>query len=103
MGGCGKYDGTVTFLRGRHFPNFKGDKLMKALRASEVVVFATLAMLIPEPAFAYIDPGLGSLIFQGAIAAFVTIAAAWAGLKMKILAFFGKAPINRDSDENASG
>ncbi len=29
-------------------------------------------MLIPEPAFAYIDPGLGSLIFQGAIAAFVT-------------------------------
>jgi hypothetical protein len=76
---------------------------MKAVRASEVIAFAAMITLIPQPAFAYIDPGLGSLIFQGAIAAFVTVAAAWAGLKTKIIAFFAKAPSNRDADENASG
>ncbi len=76
---------------------------MTFIRATEVVAFAAFAVLIPQPAFAYIDPGLGSLIFQGAIAAFVTIAAAWAGLKMKILAFFGKTQGNGSSDENASG
>jgi hypothetical protein len=76
---------------------------MKTFRASEVVAFAVLATLIPQPAFAYIDPGLGSLIFQGVIAAFVTVAAAWAGLKMKVLSFFGKAQSNGNSDENASG
>jgi hypothetical protein len=75
---------------------------MKTLRASEVVGFAVLAILIPQPAFAYIDPGLGSLIFQGLIAAFVTVAAAWAGLKMKILSFFGKAQKSGKRDENAS-
>ena len=76
---------------------------MTTIRATEVLAFATLAVLVPHPAFAYIDPGLGSLIFQGAIAAFVTIAAAWAGLKMKILSFFGKTQDKDKSDENASG
>jgi hypothetical protein len=76
---------------------------MKALSACEVVAFAVLAILIPQPAFAYIDPGLGSLIFQGLIAAFVTVAAAWAGLKMKILSFFRRAHNSRNRDENASG
>lgn len=76
---------------------------MLSTRTKEVTAFAALAALIPQPAFAYIDPGLGSLIFQGAVAAFVTVAAAWAGLKMKVLAFFGKSPNLGDSDENASG
>lgn len=76
---------------------------MKAIRTSEVVFFAVLATLIPQPAFAYIDPGLGSLVFQGAVAAFVTVAAAWAGFKMRIRTFFGRASGNRGRDENASG
>lgn len=76
---------------------------MSGMRTSEIIVFVVLATLIPQPAFAYIDPGIGSLIFQGAIAAFVTIAAAWAALKHKILTFFGKAPTTTNRDENASG
>jgi|APFEC2959095171_1045051.scaffolds.fasta_scaffold43997_1 hypothetical protein len=74
---------------------------MGTIRAFEVVVFAALATLIPEPAFAYIDPGLGSLIFQGVVAAFVTVAAAWAGFKTKILSFFAKARGIGGTDENA--
>ncbi|WP_072390447.1 hypothetical protein [Hyphomicrobium sp. CS1GBMeth3] len=71
------------------------------IRAAETAVFVILATLIPQPAFAYIDPGLGSLVFQGAVAAFVTVAAAWAGLKTKILSFFGKGPSASEADENA--
>jgi hypothetical protein len=87
----------MTLFRGE-----KGAIDMKTVRAAEVVAFAILAILIPQPAFAYIDPGIGSLIFQGLLAAFVTVAAAWAGLKMKILSFFGKALDDRNRDKNAS-
>lgn len=43
---------------------------------------------LPQPAHAYIDPGIGSLIFQSLVAGFVAVAAAWAGFKMKIQDFF---------------
>ncbi|HWK33087.1 MAG TPA: hypothetical protein VNR51_05355 [Hyphomicrobium sp.] len=68
----------------------------------EIVLLAFFAALIPEPAFAYIDPGLGSLIFQGAIAAFVTAAGAWAALRTKFREFLARFLNNRRAGENAS-
>ena len=70
-------------------------------RLCEVAVLATLAMMIPHPAFAYIDPGLGSLVFQGAVAAFVTIAGAWAALRTKIRDFFARFQNADRAGENA--
>ncbi|MFA5898899.1 MAG: hypothetical protein WC829_07270 [Hyphomicrobium sp.] len=57
---------------------------MHPTRLYPIAFFACFAALIPQPAFAYIDPGLGSLIFQSAVAIFVTVAAGWATLRMKL-------------------
>jgi len=51
-------------------------------------LFGALVALMPEPAYAYIDPGLGSLLFQSAVAGFLAVGAAWVGFKMKIMSFF---------------
>lgn len=53
---------------------------------------------IPQPAYAYIDPGLGSLLFQAAVAGFLAVGAAWVGFKMKIVSFF-----ERWKDKNPAG
>lgn len=67
---------------------------MHVLRFFEVIAAGCLLATVPEPAFAYIDPGVGSLVFQGMIAGLVTIAAGWTALKAKI-----RALIDRKSAE----
>jgi hypothetical protein len=52
------------------------------------------------PSYAYIDPGLGSLIFQGAIAAFVAVAGAWAAFKMKVASFFTQKKTDDEHDDS---
>ena len=44
--------------------------------------------IMTQPAYAYIDPGLGSLLVQSVVAGFLAIGVAWAGFKMKIMDFF---------------
>jgi hypothetical protein len=44
--------------------------------------------IMTQPAYAYIDPGLGSLLVQSLVAGFLAIGVAWAGFKMKIMSFF---------------
>ena len=59
--------------------------------ARAVSAFLVLSFL-PLPAMAYLDPGTGSIILQGAIAG---IAVAWFTIKMywyKLASFFGKKP-----------
>ena len=59
-------------------------------RRCVLVVFLFLANV--PAAYAYLDPGTGSIILQGAIAA---IAVAWFTIKTywyRILEFFGKKP-----------
>jgi hypothetical protein len=46
---------------------------------------------IPQPAYAYIDPGLGSLLFQSVVAGLLAVGAAWAGFKMKIISLFDRS------------
>ena len=53
-------------------------------------LFAAIVAVWPAPAYAYIDPGLGSLLFQAAVAGFLTVSAAWIGFKMKIMSFFDR-------------
>lgn len=55
-------------------------------------LLAVLLLLHPATAFAYLDPGTGSMILQGLIAAIavagVTIRTYW----YRIMQFFGKEP-----------
>ena len=55
--------------------------------------------ITPEPAYAYIDPGLGSLLFQSLVAGFLAVGAAWAGFKMKITSLFTRRKL-KDGPEN---
>jgi hypothetical protein len=52
-----------------------------------------------SPAHAYIDPGIGSIIFQGLLAGLVTVAAFWRTLKQKVQGFFS----GRGQNDGASG
>ena len=51
-------------------------------------MLGAILLITPQPAYAYIDPGLGSLLFQSAVAGFLALGAAWIGFKMKIMSFF---------------
>ena len=44
---------------------------------------AGLLVLVPSEAHAYIDPGFGSLAFQGLLAAFAAVSAVGAWVKLK--------------------
>jgi hypothetical protein len=65
-----------------------------------VGLLGLLLAMIPQPAYAYIDPGLGSLLFQSVVAAFLAVGAAWAGFKMKIISLFDRSgDKNKDKPE----
>lgn len=55
-------------------------------------------LLMPEPAYAYIDPGLGSMLLQGFAAGAISLIVFWRGLRRKIVAFFNK----NDQEKNDS-
>ena len=44
--------------------------------------------MMTQPAYAYIDPGLGSLLVQSVVAGFLAVGVAWAGFKLKVMSFF---------------
>lgn len=60
-----------------------------------VVLFGILA---PECAYAYIDPGLGSLLLQGVAASAISVLVFWRGLRHKIAAFFTRKD-SREKDD----
>jgi uncharacterized membrane protein len=69
-----------------------------------IITFGTLAILIfPSTAFAYLDPGTGSALIQGLIAAIAAI-----GLSIKLFwhrfvaMFSGKIRTDSDSKESAA-
>lgn len=47
-----------------------------------------ILLAFPGIAHAYIDPGTGSLLLQGLIAAFVSVMVFWRNLRMSITNFF---------------
>ena len=46
--------------------------------------------IMTQPAYAYIDPGLGSLLVQSLVAGLLAVGVAWAGFKMKVMGFFNR-------------
>ena len=64
------------------------------------IVLAAAIAVLPSPAFAYIDPGSGSMFLQMAIAA---IAAGWVAFKLwwdRIRAFFSGSKTRIASDKD---
>lgn len=54
-----------------------------------------ISLLVPACAYAYIDPGIGSMLLQGLAAGVITVLLFWKGLWQKIASFFRS---NRDED-----
>jgi hypothetical protein len=52
------------------------------------VFLTALTLLFPVEAWAYIDPGLGSLIFQGLAAGAISALLFWRDLRRKVKDFF---------------
>jgi hypothetical protein len=49
----------------------------------QLSAIAAAAIIIPSPAFAYIDPAMGSMLFQGVIGAIAIAGTAWYTLRQK--------------------
>jgi hypothetical protein len=69
---------------------------------SRLIVVALLALLLSSPAYAYLDPGTGSMLVQGLIAALAVVSAAVATFWTRIRQLFsGRAkppePEHRDA------
>jgi hypothetical protein len=74
-------------------------------RPPAIVITFSCATLVSGEAFAYLDPGTGSMILQGVIAG---VALAWFTIKVywyKITSLFGKKPPESllDDDVNHDG
>jgi len=52
---------------------------------------AAAAVIIPSPAFAYIDPAMGSMVFQGIIGAIAIAGTAWYTLRQKLTSVISSA------------
>ncbi len=65
-----------------------------------VLMLTFSMMLISTPAFAYIDPGTGSFLVQGIIAAVIGIGVTGKLYWSKIKAFLTGKPIEQDEDDD---
>lgn len=59
-----------------------------------------VALFFPTPAFAYFDPGTGSMLIQVVVGAVATVAVFWRKIKTAIRSRFGKKK-TREDRENA--
>jgi hypothetical protein len=56
----------------------------------QLILLSIGVTFFSAPAFAYIDPGMGSIIVQGLIGAFAVIGGAWFTLKQKFYSLFSR-------------
>jgi len=69
-----------------------------------VALYLVPFILMPTFAYAYLDPGTGSIILQALVAGVVSISVAFSSIRMKIWMFFQalfrtKDKANKDSDD----
>jgi len=66
------------------------------------LLVAFFALMLPADAFAYLDPGTGSMVFQIATAAILgalfTVKLYWRRVKAKVEGFFRKSADEADDD-----
>ena len=64
------------------------------------VFIAIILVFFPTQAFAYFDPGTGSMLIQVVVGATATIAVFWRKIKTAIVSWFGKKK-TKEARENA--
>lgn len=74
-------------------------KNTSSLGVALISCFALMFICMPTPAYAYIDPGTGSLILQGIAAALITGLAFIRGIREKIVSFFKGNKGDKSHDE----
>jgi hypothetical protein len=75
-----------------------------------LILSGLISLMLAEPAYAYIDPNMGGLLFQILAPILLAIAAAWSLLKNKLTAFirwlrrlwFGDKPDKTDKTSRPS-
>lgn len=68
------------------------------MRAAGPLLLLAALLALPGEAAAYIDPGTGSLVIQGLIAAFAATAVVLRGYWYRIKAFFRRGKANEGPD-----
>lgn len=68
-----------------------------------IFLYVLFLSMLPSPAMAYIDPGMGSMIVQGLIAAIATGLLFFKLWWLRIKAFFSRKPQDTDKadDQNS--
>lgn len=64
---------------------------------------AALLALSPSPAYAYVDPGVGSLLLQGLAAAFFSAMVFWRAFRERVASLFRKNNKNSTPVEEDTG
>ena len=62
------------------------------------LLVSIIFILFPTPAFAYIDAGIGALLFQSLIAGFFTFMVMWRSWVDKVKSFFGYSSPKNESE-----
>lgn len=75
---------------------FKEGILMKKL--SSFLLFVFFLLLFTRPAYAYLNPGIGSMLLQGLIAVVLVISVTIGMFWSRIKAFFGRFIDRRDNN-----
>lgn len=53
-----------------------------------IALLGAALSIMPSPAFAYIDPAVGSIVFQGIVGAIAVAGTAWYTLRQKVAEIF---------------
>lgn len=69
---------------------------------TRIALLGASLSFLPSPAFAYIDPAVGSMFFQGVLGAIAVAGTAWYTLRAKVAEIFSgaKAPAADSETEN---
>lgn len=69
---------------------------------TRIALLGASLSIMPSPAFAYIDPAVGSMIFQGIVGAIAVAGTAWYTLRAKVAEIFQGAKAQAsDSEPNS--
>lgn len=93
MAGCFKVFARVALL-----------SQLEVINMRNRAIYLLPIILMPSYAYAYLDPGTGSIILQAIVAGLVSVAVAFSSLRIKIKAFLrslfrGKSKGYKDTDE----
>ena len=69
------------------------------LSSKIILTIMIAAIVLSEPAYAYLDPGTGSMVVQILVACFATVVIFFKSIWQGITQFFGKKPKTGDTEE----